>query len=52
LADKGSLDLLKQLRDDSKEDEVVRDTCDIAVDRIEWEHGLQKGTEKLKKRYA
>jgi deoxyhypusine monooxygenase len=52
LADKGSLDLLKQLRDDTKEEEVVRDTCDIAVDRIEWEHGLQKGTEKLKKRYA
>ncbi|KAF2829437.1 Deoxyhypusine hydroxylase [Ophiobolus disseminans] len=49
LADKGSLDLLKQLRDDEKEEEVVRETCDIAVDRIEWEHGLQKGTEKLKK---
>jgi deoxyhypusine monooxygenase len=52
LADKGSLDLLKQLRDDTKEEEVVRETCDIAVDRIEWEHGLQKGTEKLKKRYV
>jgi len=51
LADKGSLDLLKQLRDDKKEEEVVRETCDIAVDRIEWEHGLQKGSEKLKKRY-
>ncbi|OAL03838.1 Deoxyhypusine hydroxylase [Phaeosphaeriaceae sp. SRC1lsM3a] len=49
LADKGSLDLLKQMRDDQKEEEVVRETCDIAVDRIEWEHGLQKSTEKLKK---
>ncbi|KAH7395139.1 Deoxyhypusine hydroxylase [Phaeosphaeria sp. MPI-PUGE-AT-0046c] len=49
LADKGSLDLLKQMRDDTKEEEVVRETCDIAVDRIEWEHGLQKSTEKLKK---
>ncbi|KAF2032693.1 Deoxyhypusine hydroxylase [Setomelanomma holmii] len=49
LSDKGSLELLKQLRDDQKEEEVVRETCDIAVDRIEWEHGLQKGTEKLKK---
>jgi deoxyhypusine monooxygenase len=46
------LELLKQLRDDTKEEEVVRETCDIAVDRIEWEHGLQKGTEKLKKRYG
>lgn len=52
LADKGSLDLLKQMRDDQKEEEVVRETCDIAVDRIEWEHGLQKSTEKLKKRYV
>jgi deoxyhypusine monooxygenase len=52
LSDKGSLDLLKQLRDDAKEEEVVRETCDIAVDRIEWEHGLQKGTEQLKKRYG
>jgi deoxyhypusine monooxygenase len=52
LSDKGSLDLLKQLRDDTQEEEVVRETCDIAVDRIEWEHGLQKGTEQLKKRYG
>jgi deoxyhypusine monooxygenase len=50
LGDKGSLDLLKQLRDDVKEVDVVRETCDIAVDRIEWEHGLQKDKEILKKR--
>ncbi|KAH8728821.1 Deoxyhypusine hydroxylase [Phaeosphaeriaceae sp. PMI808] len=49
LADEGSLDLLKQMRDDKQEQDVVRETCDIAVDRIEWEHGLQKGSEKLKK---
>ncbi|KAL6710292.1 deoxyhypusine hydroxylase [Coniothyrium glycines] len=49
LSDKGSLDLLKRLRDDVKEVDVVRETCDIAVDRIEWEHGLQKDQEKLKK---
>jgi len=48
LSDKGSLDLLRQLRDDAKEEEVVRETCDIAVDRIEWDHGLQKASEKLK----
>ncbi|KAI4636468.1 deoxyhypusine hydroxylase [Alternaria metachromatica] len=49
LSDKGSLELLRALRDDIKEIDVVRETCDIAVDRIEWDHGLQKGQEKLKK---
>ncbi|KAB2110359.1 Deoxyhypusine hydroxylase [Alternaria gaisen] len=49
LSDKGSLELLRALRDDAKEIDVVRETCDIAVDRIEWDHGLQKGQEKLKK---
>lgn len=52
LGDKGSLNLLKELRDDVKEVDVVRETCDIAVDRIEWEHGLQKEKETLKKRCA
>lgn len=52
LGDKGSLSLLKELRDDVKEVDVVRETCDIAVDRIEWEYGLQRDQEKLKKRYA
>ena len=51
LGDKGSLPLLKELRDDVKEVDVVRETCDIAVDRLEWEHGLQKDQEQLKKRY-
>jgi deoxyhypusine monooxygenase len=52
LGDKGSLDLLKELRDDVKELDVVRETCDIAVDRIEWEHGLQGKDELVKKRYG
>jgi deoxyhypusine monooxygenase len=51
LGDKGSLPLLKDLRDDAREPDVVRETCDIAVDRIEWEHGLQSKEEQLKKRY-
>jgi deoxyhypusine monooxygenase len=46
------LELLRALRDDVQEEEVVRETCDIAVDRIEWENGLQKKEEKLKKRYV
>ncbi|KAF2265699.1 deoxyhypusine hydroxylase-like protein [Lojkania enalia] len=48
LGDKGSLNILKGLRDDEQEVDVVRETCDIAVDRIEWEHGLQRKHEQLK----
>ncbi|KAJ4334313.1 deoxyhypusine hydroxylase [Didymella glomerata] len=49
LSDKGSLDLLRQFRDAKDEPDVITETCDIAVDRIEWDHGLQKGQEKIKK---
>ncbi|KAF2658746.1 Deoxyhypusine hydroxylase [Lophiostoma macrostomum CBS 122681] len=49
LGDKDSLPMLKELRDDEKEVDVVRETCDIAVDRIEWEHGIQRKAEQLKK---
>lgn len=49
LGDKNSLAMLKEMRDDDNEVDVVRETCDIAVDRIEWEHGLQKEKEQLKK---
>ena len=52
LGDKDSLEMLKELRDDEKEVDVVRETCDIAVDRIEWEHGMQSKSEQLKKRYV
>lgn len=51
IGDEGSLDMLKALRDDATETEVVRETCDIAVDRIEWEHSKQRKDEQLKKRY-
>lgn len=50
LGDAESLALLKELRDDAQEVEVVRETCDIAVDRIEWEHSLQRKQEQLKQR--
>lgn len=49
LGDKGSLALLKELRDDAREPAEVRETCQIAVDRIEWEHSKLK--EQLKQRY-
>lgn len=47
-----SLDILKKLRDDENEVDVVRETCDIAVDRIIWENSEQKKAEKLKPRYG
>lgn len=51
LGDTSSLDLMRQLRDDNSEARVVRETCDIAVDRILWENSDICATEKLKKRY-
>lgn len=52
LSDKGSLDLLKQFRDAQDEPDVITETCQLAVERIEWDHGLLKGQEKIKKRYV
>lgn len=51
LGDAGSLSLLRDLKDDVQEPVVVRETCDIAIDRIEWEqsHGTAP-MEKLKPR--
>ena len=47
----GSLDILKRLRDTKEEAEVVRETCEIAVARIEWENSEAGKAEKLKQRY-
>lgn len=52
LGDQSSLDLLKQRRDDPDEEEVVKETCDIAIERIEWEHSEERRKEKLKQRYV
>lgn len=49
LGDEGSLELLKTLRDQDEE-EVVRETCDIAVDRIMWQHSKARIGENLKSR--
>jgi deoxyhypusine monooxygenase len=51
LSDVSSLELLRQRRDDTTEEEVVRETCDIAVERIEWENSEARRIEKLKQRY-
>ena len=51
LGDEGSLDLLRERRDDGREEEVVRETCEIAVGRIEWQHSDEGRAEILRKRY-
>lgn len=53
LSDVGSLELLRACRDDEGEEVVVRETCEIAVDRIEWERDEEgRRKEKLKQRYV
>jgi deoxyhypusine monooxygenase len=52
LGDRSSLDLLREMRDDKTEEVVVRETCEIAIDRIHWEAdaaGKEEGT--VKKRF-
>jgi len=48
LEDLSSLEIMKQMKDDEREPVVVRETCDIAVDRIQWAHSQDRGTETLK----
>ncbi|KAL2002935.1 hypothetical protein VTN02DRAFT_5468 [Thermoascus thermophilus] len=48
LGHSGSLDMLKAMRDDQNEPDVIRETCDIAVDRIVWENSEERKSEKLK----
>ncbi|KAL9100378.1 MAG: hypothetical protein Q9187_009372, partial [Circinaria calcarea] len=48
LGDMESLGLLRNLRDDAAEEDVVRETCDIAVERIEWENLGERAKERLK----
>ena len=52
LGDLDSLKLLRSLRDDETEVEVVRETCDIAVERIEWENSDYGKGEILRRRLA
>ncbi|KKY16612.1 putative deoxyhypusine hydroxylase [Phaeomoniella chlamydospora] len=51
LGDVGSVELLAFMRDDESEPTVVRETCDIALDRIQWENSKERRAEKLKARY-
>lgn len=52
LGDISSVDLMKRLRDDENEQTVVRETCDIAVDRILWENSEARMKEKLTQRFV
>lgn len=45
-----SLGLLKYFRDREGEEKVVTETCEIAIDRIEWENSQQRRQEKLQQR--
>jgi deoxyhypusine monooxygenase len=48
LGDISSLEMMDQMKDDIQEPVVVRETCDIAVDRIRWAHSNTRETENLK----
>ncbi|KAK5166396.1 deoxyhypusine hydroxylase [Oleoguttula sp. CCFEE 6159] len=48
LGDLASLDLLERFRDAVEEPPEVRETCEIAAARIEWEHSSDRKREQLK----
>jgi deoxyhypusine monooxygenase len=52
IGDTGSLDVLREFRDREGEQVVVRETCEIAVARIEWENSEERKAEKLRQRFV
>ena len=48
LGDTASVDIMKHMKDDDTEPTVVRETCDIAIERILWESSEERQQEKLK----
>ncbi|OAL33290.1 deoxyhypusine hydroxylase [Fonsecaea nubica] len=48
LGDISSLQIMEQMKDDESEPVVVRETCEIAVDRINWAHSESRRSESLK----
>ncbi|KAI1433732.1 deoxyhypusine hydroxylase [Xylaria sp. CBS 124048] len=42
-----NLDILREFRDREGEEVVIKETCEIAIDRIEWENSQQRKQEKL-----
>jgi deoxyhypusine monooxygenase len=51
LGDAGSLETLRRFRDRKGEEVVVKETCEIAIDRIEWEQSEASKRERLRQRY-
>ncbi|KAI0972696.1 deoxyhypusine hydroxylase [Xylaria arbuscula] len=47
LGDASNLDILRQFRDRQGEDVVITETCEIAIDRIEWANSGRWKQEKL-----
>ncbi|KAL6719139.1 deoxyhypusine hydroxylase [Lecanora helva] len=47
IGDSESLDLLKKFRDSSDEPAVVKETCEIAIQRIAWEHSNERRAEQI-----
>lgn len=47
LGDTGSVGIMKGMKDDDSEPTVVRETCDIAIERIIWETSAERQSEKL-----
>ncbi|CAJ2501925.1 Uu.00g047780.m01.CDS01 [Anthostomella pinea] len=48
LGDAGNLDILRRFRDREGEDVVIKETCEIAIARIEWENSDERKQEKLR----
>lgn len=48
LGDRDCLQLLKERRDDATEPPEVSQTCELSVERIEWEHSEAGKAEKLR----
>jgi deoxyhypusine monooxygenase len=47
-----NLEILREFRDRDGEDVVITETCEIAIDRIEWENSEQRKSEKLHQRHV
>ena len=52
LGDAKSTAVLERFRDREGEDVVVKETCEIALDRIQWENSEERKREKLKQRWV
>jgi deoxyhypusine monooxygenase len=45
-----NLDILREYRDRKEEDISIVETCEIAIERIEWENSAERQKEKLRPR--